>query len=100
MRGGASSMSSEPPEKQSRALAYEPTLNHLAVASNTGTVTIRQVSLEVNANLNNILHTLNHAREWIECMTYSPSGSKLAVGSHDNFIYVYNTTKYGLYCKL
>lgn len=39
--GGASSMSSLPAEKQSRALAYEPIQKHLAVASNSGLVTIR-----------------------------------------------------------
>jgi WD40 repeat protein len=27
-------------------------------------------------------------------MEYSPDGSKLAVGSHDNIIYIYETTKY------
>lgn len=29
-------------------------------------------------------------------MTYSPDGSKLAVGSHDNNIYVYDSTTYDL----
>lgn len=33
-------------------------------------------------------------------MTYSPDGSKLAVGSHDNFIYVYETSAYDLLGKL
>lgn len=35
-------------------------------------------------------------------MEYSPSESKLAVGSHDNMIYVYDITDHGyaLYCIL
>ena len=33
---------------------------------------------------------MNHPKEWIEIMRYSPDGTKLAVGSHDNFIYIYN----------
>lgn len=34
-------MSLEPPENQSRALAWNSKLKHLAVANNVGTVTIR-----------------------------------------------------------
>mmetsp|Transcript_585 Transcript_585/g.625 ORF Transcript_585/g.625 Transcript_585/m.625 type:complete len:262 (+) Transcript_585:1524-2309(+) len=92
-QGGASSMSSLPADKQSRALAYEPWAKHLAVATNTGLVTIREVSLEVGCNMNNIIYTLKDAKEWIECMSYSPDGDKLAVGSHDNNIYIYLTNQ-------
>lgn len=84
-------MSSLPSEKQSRALAYEPILKHLAVANNVGHVTIRQVSLELGCNLNNILFTLKDSTKWIECMAYSPDGDRLAVGSHDKTIYIYMT---------
>lgn len=31
--------------------------------------------------------------EWIECMAYNPDCSVLAVGSHDNFVYLYNKEK-------
>jgi hypothetical protein len=30
------------------------------------------------------------AREWIEVMKYSPKEDKLAVGSHDDNIYIFN----------
>jgi len=30
------------------------------------------------------------SKEWIEVVRYSPDGSKLAVGSHDNNIYIYD----------
>jgi WD40 repeat protein len=55
-----------------------------------GTVTIREVVLTQGNDLNKILHTIKYSKEWIECMAYSPSGDKLAVGSHDNLIIIYN----------
>ena len=33
----------------------------------------------------------SEAAEWIQTMKYSPDGSVLAVGSHDNFVYLHNT---------
>lgn len=99
--GGASSLSSEPPEKQSRALAYNEKLNHLAVASNNGFVTIRQVSMDQGSDLNQIIHTIKDAKEWIECMAYNPACDKLAAGSHDNNIYIYNAkSKYSKFAVL
>jgi WD40 repeat protein len=32
------------------------------------------------------------SNEWIEDLKFSPDGTKLAVGSHDNFIYLFDTT--------
>lgn len=61
------------------------------MATNTGIVTIREVTLELGCSLNNILFTLKVSKEWIECMAYSPDGDRLAVGSHDNNIYIYLT---------
>jgi WD40 repeat protein len=40
------------------------------------------------------------AREWIEVLHYSPDCSKLAVGSHDNNIYIYETETYNMIGKL
>jgi len=40
---GASSMSSAPAKEQSRCVAYDTELKHLAVANNEGLVTIRQL---------------------------------------------------------
>jgi len=59
------------------------------VANNIGNVTIREVNLEDKCNLDNIVFTLKDSKEWIECMSYNPDGDKLAVGSHDNNIYIY-----------
>ena len=50
------------------------------------------------------MNKFNHPKEWIEIMRYNKDGSKLAVGSHDNFTYIYNTdadgSKYKLFGRL
>jgi len=96
--GGASTLSSLPPDQQSRALAYLPSKEHLAVAHNDGVVTIRSIA---NAQ-NQVLCSLKDPREWCEVMDYSPKGDKLAVGSHDNNVYVYTVgdQKYTKYAVL
>lgn len=107
VRGGASSMSSMPANNQSRCVAYNPSNQHLAVADNTGVVTIRKVDwAEVDAGkagaLDNVIETLfkkDKNTEWIECMSYSPCGKYLAVGSHDNVIYVMEIKKADKYAK-
>ena len=91
-RRGASTLSTFPDSQCSRAIAYCPQNGHVAVAHNDGTVTIRAGL----ANLDNVLATKNDSKEWIEDMEYSPDGAKLAVGSHDNKIYIYSTSDYSL----
>ena len=102
-KGGASSMSSQPPECQSRAVAYCKELKHLAVANNLGIVTIREVDwAKVDAreegSLDNIIkkNLFKDVKkaEWIEAMVYSPDAKYLACGSHDNMIYLLDTKKY------
>ena len=39
-------------------------------------------------------------REWIEVMEYSPCGNYLAVGSHDNKVYIFSTKSYKLRYKM
>ena len=36
------------------------------------------------------MFTLHHAKGWISDMKWSPDGSTLAAGSHDNKIYIYD----------
>mmetsp|Transcript_22977 Transcript_22977/g.35466 ORF Transcript_22977/g.35466 Transcript_22977/m.35466 type:complete len:256 (+) Transcript_22977:1440-2207(+) len=107
-RGGASTMSSFAPDCQSRALAYCPHNQHLAVATNMGVVTIREIDwgkVEKNdpTSLNNVKKTLFKdlkRAEWIEAMSYSPCGKYLAVGSHDNNVYLLDTKTYKKCVKL
>ena len=56
--GGASTTSSEPPVRQCRAVAWNLKLKHLAVATNSGLVTIREVTFVKGSDLNNIVSTL------------------------------------------
>lgn len=59
-----------------------------------------KVSIRSKENLNQKIKTLKDAQEWSEVMKYSPCGTYLAVGSHDNCIYVYDVKKdYALYTK-
>lgn len=49
--GGASTTSKHPPSQQSRAIAFNPKHNHLAVATNTGLISIREVKFGKNMDL-------------------------------------------------
>jgi WD40 repeat protein len=107
-KGGASSMSSQPSNCQSRCVAFNVTLGHLAVAGNTGLVTIREVDWKkVDAREPKSLDQIKYRlfkdvkkAEWIECMSYSPDSKNLAVGSHDNLIYLVDTKAYRKVLKL
>lgn len=84
--GGASTLSLYPPNQCSRAVAVNPKNGHVAIASNEGDLTIRKGV----RNIDEKVFSTKCSREWIEVMAYSPNGEYLAVGSHDNNIYVYN----------
>lgn len=107
-KGGASSMSSQPATCQSRCVAYNSALKHLAVADNKGLVTIREVDWALvdardPAGLNNVKKTLFKdvkKAEWIETMVFAPDNAHLAVGSHDNTIYLVETKAYKKVTKL
>jgi len=49
-----------------------------------------KVSIRLKENLDKKVKTLKDAEEWNEVMKYSPCGNYLAVGSHDNHVYIYN----------
>ncbi len=89
-RGGASTLSDLPASQCSRALAYNKSNGHIAVGHNDGTLTVRAGVDKIDQ----IVCEKNDSDEWIECMEYSPDGSKLAVGSHDNSIYIYDANSY------
>ena len=107
-KGGASSMSSQPANCQSRCVAYNDTLKHLAVADNKGHVTIRTidwaaVDARTPGSLDQVKTTLFKEvkkAEWIETMVFSPDSKHLAVGSHDNTIYLCDTKTYKKHIKL
>lgn len=90
---GASTLAHTTPNQQARGVAINSN-GDVAVGHNDGKVTIRSVR-----SLDNIKHTLREPKEWIQAMSYSPDGSKLAVGSHDNAVYIYSTSDYKLLGK-
>ena len=57
-------------------------------------VSIREVKFGKSMDLDQERAKFHDTHEWIETMHYSPSGIKLAVGSHDNKIYIYLAPKY------
>jgi WD40 repeat protein len=84
---GASTLSVYPPNQCARAVAINPKTGHVAVGINNGELSIRK-SLR---DLDNIVVQKHDAKEWIEALQYSPCGEFLAVGSHDNKIYIYDS---------
>jgi len=96
-------MSFQPPQNQSRGVCYGKRLGHLAVANNNGDVTIRkdidlvnlrQDDAETLSKVYKRLKTGLKTKEWIEVVLYSPNEKLLAIGSHDNNIYVFETPTY------
>ena len=103
---GASSMSNQPHENQSRALAYNPTNCHLAVANNMGVVTIREIDWKkvdagdqtgLNTIKKQLFSTQAKPNRWIEIMSYSPDGKYLAIGDHKQKLTVYKINSKGGY---
>ena len=80
----ASSISQFPPNKQARAICLSLKHNHLVVCSNMGKTSIRDLT-----DFDKKICSLKHAKEWSEVAAYSPCENYLAVGSHDNKIYIY-----------
>ena len=59
-----------------------------------------KVSIRHKDELDKKLKTLKDADEWSEVIKYSPCGKYLAVGSHDNAVYIYDVNNnYSLYAK-
>jgi microtubule-associated protein-like 6 len=94
---GASTLATTGVNQQARGVAVNTSNGHVAIGHNDGRVTIRTSA----SNLNTTVATLNDAKEWIEVIHFSPDNSRLAVGSHDNFVYIYEVgTGYKLQHKL
>jgi len=92
IKSTASTLSSYPVQQQARCVTYSPHHDHVAVSNNYGDVSI----LDYN-DFSKRLTTLYKPREWCEALSYSPNGEYLAVGSHDDSIYVYKVSEAGDY---
>jgi WD40 repeat protein len=89
--GGASTLSVFPPNQCARATAINGANGHVAVGLNNG-----EVHIHSDVNTLKLVKKIHNAKEWIEVIQYSPDGTKCAVGSHDNKIYIYDSTDYNL----
>jgi echinoderm microtubule-associated protein-like 1/2 len=90
---GASTLSKCPASQQSRAVATNA--DWIAISGNDGKVSIRAKS-----DPSTECHLLKEAREWNECMAFSPCNTYFAVGSHDNYVYIYNVADWSCMGKL
>jgi WD40 repeat protein len=90
IKSTASTLSSTPVHMQARGITYSKKWKHVAVSNNYGDVAI----LDYN-DMTKRITTLYKPREWCEVMVYSPNEEFLAVGSHDDSIYVYKIDEKG-----
>jgi len=91
---GASTLSVYPPNQSARSVAINHRTGHVAIGINNGELSIRKSLKEINR----VVAHKKDAKEWIEAIQYSPCGEFLAVGSHDNVIYIYDNA-YNLKAK-
>jgi len=92
IKSTAATMASTPAQQQARGLTYSSRWNHVAVSNNYGDISI----LDYN-DFSKRITTLMKPREWCECLAYSPDQNYLAIGSHDDSIYVYKINEKGEY---
>ena len=81
-RGGASTTGTFPPNKCSRAVAFDPMAELLAVGMNDGSFMILD-----EKSLEKIAHKRGRGlSQWVQDLKFSPLDPILAVSTHDNFI--------------
>ncbi|GMH62047.1 hypothetical protein TrLO_g8072 [Triparma laevis f. longispina] len=74
---------------KARGCCYQNDGSAIAVGMYTGNVTVWGGEMPMAQ-----IADVKVAKEWIEAMKYSPDGATLAVGSHDNNIYLLDTKTY------
>ena len=80
-----------------RAVCYDPKGEMIAVGFGGTVGRGRQKCdgefLVLDAKTLEIIHKGKDSKEWIQCIKFSPDGKTLAIGSHDNSIYLYECKK-------
>lgn len=94
----AATTSSFAPNKQARQVAYSEKHGHVVVCNNLKKVSVRQFD-----DLDKKVCSLKHAQKYCQVAVYSPCENFLALGSHDNHMYIYaidaETHEYKLHAK-
>ncbi|KAG2450199.1 hypothetical protein HYH02_000301 [Chlamydomonas schloesseri] len=75
--------------EKAQSVAFSPNGAHLAVGTVTGMVKVLMVE-----NLTQKVAEFHTLKEMVHELKYSPDGTKLAAGSHDNFIDIYDVTRH------
>lgn len=88
IKSTASTLCDLPSHQQGRAIAYNKKFNHVAVSNNLGDIMVYDYN-----DFSKLITTLLVAREWVEALKYSPNGSYLAIGAHDDTIYIYSISE-------
>ena len=88
----ASTQSTLPVHQQGRAITCSKSLGHVAVTNNYGDCMIFDYK-----DFTKHITTLTQPKEWAEAIKYSPDSKFLAVGTHDDTIYIYNSSWDGGY---
>jgi WD40 repeat protein len=65
---------------------------HIATSNNFGEITIREFD-----DFDKQICLLKEPQEWCEVMRYSPCGKYLAVGCHDDTLWIYEIDEEGAY---
>lgn len=89
LKGNAGTSSSLPDNQCSRAVCFNKDNNDIAFATNSGDIFIRNLK-DIKADTK----AFHASDRFIECMSYSPDGKKLAVGTHSNTVCVYTVPEY------
>ena len=76
--------------KKARSVAVRPDGGHVAVGCYDGHVKI------LSADLASEIADASPTPAWIEAIVYSPNNERLAVGAHDNKIYLLDTKTYSV----
>lgn len=81
----ASTMSKMAVNKQARAVTASMKHQHVIVCNNLGKVSVRAWE-----DLDKKIAALKGPSQWCEVARYSPCENYLAIGSHDNHVYIYS----------
>ena len=89
---GASTLAYNSPNQQARAVSINKSNGAVCVGFNDGHFNVYSGL----AHLDSVVATGKDPKEWIETIRFSPDGKWLAIGSHDNGIYIYDASTYSL----
>ena len=94
-RDGFKSSSQFADNQCSRAICFNPSSEEIAFGTNNGEIHIRDFS-----DITTDKMMVSCTDKWIRCMSYSPDGKMLAVGTHDKLVFVYSLPDYEVKAKI